>query len=249
MADLDFSDLIQQALIPLQGQVLKVSACASSLMAEPFDPRVIEDYWLQFCQEKRAEGRKVWNGTFYRFERLFVNEARNEVCLECSIFEMKQMMYLRSIAGQSNYVPPANLFVASMTRTSDGLYVFGHASGTTLEEQAVNVVGGTLSKSELEIHDYQDIRQSLLNELYEELGVTLANITACDLLALVRTHRDGVGLLFKSELNCSKAELQKIFEANDNDELSELEFINPEKVADFMLQAGGYLPTLSLMYI
>ena len=138
----------------------------------------------------------------------------------------------------------SNIFVASLIETRDGKFLFGRTNTNTLMAGRIDLIGGSLSKTERPVSDANDLFNSALSEIQEELNIDASVVGTGHLCAMLRTPRSYVGLIFSVQLNIDFLEFERHFRGRDNDEITEVIAVDRQQISSFLEVQTGYLPFL-----
>ncbi len=133
-----------------------------------------EAVWLDELTNAGTHGDSMWNGEIYTLEEI-VTSTSGQVTLGMSTCEFKDVV-LRMVRGKESilerYGAGYSLNTSGVTMipvTRDGQFVFGargdYAGRGT---HPMGLIGGTLNKDEMEIHDFAGIQRFMLKEAAEE---------------------------------------------------------------------------------
>lgn len=208
--------------------------------------RDLEKLWEDEVTEMTAKGRKIWNAELYRLEGF--RQSDTSLHVELSTIEIKEIHASHRLPGERDLgesYHPNNIFVASFIETSDGKFLFGRTNTNTLTAGRIDLIGGSLSKTERPIANATDLFHSALSEIEEELNVGMADVESGYLCAILKTPRSYVGMIFHVRLNISLVQFERRFAARDNDEIIGTIAVERVDLSDFLGSQASYLPSLS----
>lgn len=207
--------------------------------------RDLDKLWDEEVAEMSGKGRKIWNAELYRLEGS--QRTTTSLRLDLSTIEVKEVHASNRLPSEREMgeeYRTSNIFVASLIETSDGKFLFGRTNTNTLMAGRIDLIGGSLSKTERPVSDANDLFNSALCEIQEELNINASVVRTGHLCAMLRTPRSYVGLIFYVQLNIDFLEFERHFRGRDNDEITEVIAVDRQEIASFLEVRTGYLPFL-----
>jgi hypothetical protein len=199
----------------------------------------IEAVWLKYIEQAKETDRRIWDAVLYRLAKL--SHCGNKIHLHLGSINVKEVLAARE--GFLTDTSPDNLFVTSLLKTSDDLYLFGRKSITSQNNS--EMIGGTLSRSEIDIKCGSDILKALYNEFDEETNIKPHHVLTSSLLGIIRTQIESIGLIWESELSITSKEAQQRFDTKNDGEIKELAFVPESDLKSFLKAQNSYLPLIS----
>ncbi|MBO9102333.1 hypothetical protein [Rhizobium sp. L58/93] len=206
----------------------------------------LDRLWQDEVAEMTAKGRKIWNAELYRLEGF--QQSDTSLHVELSTIEIKEIHAAHRLPGERDLgesYHSNNVFVASFIETSDGKFLFGRTNTNTLTAGRIDLIGGSLSKTERPIANANDLFYSALSEIEEELNVGMADVRSGHLCAILKTPRSYVGMIFHVRLNIDLVQFESRFAARNNDEITEAIAVERIDLSSFLDSQASYLPSLS----
>lgn len=222
--------------------ILLSDVCSAVPLPEGVD---FESRWKEFVQERQQAGVKCWDAELYRLERL-VPDGRT-ISLELGSIRVMHVLIGAPLVRQRNLGEeywPKNLFTCGLLRTIEGSYIFAKLSGKTVGNRSIDLVGGALSRDEIQLRSGLDLETALYREFKEELNLGKELITRSEFIGAIRTGALSVGLIFRCYLNCSVDDLQRRFKECNDGEISELIIVEENRLLEFLHSKDSYLPTV-----
>lgn len=217
----------------------------SSFVAHPSFADRVDDVWVDIVESATRSGSKIWNSHLYRLES-FESDSRS-LSLSLATIETKQVLATKRVARQSRIDQvhwPLNLFVCGLVSTSDGCYLFGELSGTTLGKKGkIDLLGGALSRDERVLASGADLGAAITKELVEELGIE--EQSSSNLFGLVLTEFLSVGIVLETSLPLTSQEVQACFAKSNDGELARVVEVSKPNLKEFLLRGGGYFPIVA----
>ncbi|MDW9817154.1 hypothetical protein GOB25_19175 [Sinorhizobium meliloti] len=204
----------------------------------------LDRLWDEEVAEMTDKGRKIWNAELYRLEDF--RYSCSSLSVDLSTIEIKEIHASR-LSGESDLgesYRPRSIFVASFIETNDGKFVFGRTNANTLTAGRIDLIGGSLSKTERPVTNGADLFRSALSEIEEELNVGAVDVKSGHLCAIVKTPRSFVGMIFHVRLNIDLAQFDRRFRARNNDEITEAVAVDRNDLSSFLTSQASYLPFL-----
>ena len=219
----------------------------SSLKLKDFDKNLIEANWQKFLKKAESKGSKQWDGTFYRMENIQDIISGSKVLIFSTI-KFSQLRGIKDDPTLSAKFKANNISTTSLIRTTDGYFIFGVRNNNSMSKSKVDFIGGGLQESELPVNNFSDVFKNEFKEIYEEIGLTEKDITSIKGIGIVQSGKSNVLFAFFTQLNKSKSEVQEIFSESNDDEMSELEFIQEKQLKEYLNDLGDYRPLLGELY-
>lgn len=207
--------------------------------------RDLDKLWDEEVAEMTAKGRRIWNAELYRLEGF--QHTDTAIHVDLSTIEVKEIHASNRIPGERDLgesFRTNNIFVASFIETSDGKFLFGRTNTNTLMAGRIDLIGGSLSKTERPIANAKDLYYSALSEIEEELNIRTDEVGSGHLCAILKTPRSYVGLIFHVRLKIDLLQFEQRFLDRNNDEITETLAIDSGNLHGFLETQTGYLPSL-----
>lgn len=205
----------------------------------------LDRLWDEEVAEMTAKGRKIWNAELYRLEDF--RYSCSTLSVDLSTIEVREIHASIRLSGESDRgesYRPRSIFVASFIETSDGKFIFGRTNANTLTAGRIDLIGGSLSKTERPVTNGADLFRSALSEIEEELNVGAVDVESGHLCAILKTPRSFVGMIFHVRLNIDLVQFERRFRARDNDEITEAVAVDRNDLSSFLTAQASYLPFL-----
>jgi|GEM_PF-2158822 len=201
--------------------------------------------WQKKVGDYKAKGITVWDGDTYRLDNLAqVSSVKEEqILLALSIIKYRYVSTYPDFLDYYDAHPESNphhVSIGAMLKTSDGFWVFGERGKSSTSTTNIDLIGGGLNKSELEINNGADIYRQLLNELHEEAGILPSIISSCEGIGILHSSVSNVLIIAKVQLNVDSSKLKGIFIKRTEDEMQDLVFIEDSKVKEYMKGMTSY---------
>jgi 8-oxo-dGTP pyrophosphatase MutT (NUDIX family) len=207
--------------------------------------RDLNALWDEEVAEMTAKGRKIWNAELYRLENFQCIDT--SLVLDLSTIEVKEIHAAHRLPGEGDLgesYRPNNIFVASFIETKDQKFIFGRTNTNTLNAGRIDLIGGSLSKTERPVVTGDDLFHSALSEIEEELNVPFSDVNSGYLCAILRTPRSYVGMIFHIRLNIDLAQFESRFRIRENDEITDAVVVDESELGSFLESQVSYLPSL-----
>lgn len=208
--------------------------------------RKIENYllrqWDKTLQEARIKGVKAWDSVIYRFESFSVADGNVVLRLSTVPFSIMRSAryYVLELKKLGKTYFPHGVFVSLVIKTKDGYYIRVKISSQTLNAGIYDLVGGVASKSEVALHNAQDLFQMSFNEMEEELGVYQNKVADIFLLGAVASSSLNVSLVFQVDLSITKEEVTACFFEKNDGEVESIDFLRVDEFKSALVEMGGY---------
>lgn len=223
---------------------------SSSLLIPPEYQASLEAEWNNIVVHKQNLGTKIWNCDLYRLESFAFREGSLQ--LEFATVQTKEVLVFCRHVKEHQYPEkywPKNMFVASIVETSDAQCLFGELSGRTLGGKGkVDMLGGALSKREIELLSGADIERALFREFAEELSLTPAHIQSSIFRGLVLSEVKSIGIIFEVNLSIDSFQVLDLFNQGNDDELARLLMVKSSELSDFLAAGKSYFPTVGELW-
>lgn len=232
---------------PFKDNTYTIVHTASSLKLEDIDKTLISANWQKFLKKAESKGSKQWDGTFYRMENIqdIVSGSKQ---LTFSTIKFSQVRGIKDDPSLATKFRANNTGTNSLIRTADGYFIFGVRNSNSMSKSKVDLIGGGLQKSELPVNNFSDVFKNEFKEIYEETGLTKEDITGMKGIGIVQSGKSNVLFAFFTQLNKTKSEVQEIFSKNNDDEMSELEFVEENVLTEYLKDKGDYRPLTAELY-
>lgn len=199
----------------------------------------IEPRWEELQERAAREGRVCYNGISYRLDALATEG--DKVRLRFSPLEYKVRQILPGLPGYANLPSDCwrrGAFAAATVRTADDRYLIVELTGTSMNQNECEVLGGLMEKP-IELRGGEDVFACLYAELEEEARITRADIETCVLRAIFLGHSTNAGFYFEVSLNVPSSELLARFESEARDpDIKALQALTREEYATFLQEAS-----------
>ena len=210
--------------------------------------RDLDALWDEEVAEMTAKGRKIWNAELYRLENFQCIDT--SLVLDLSTIEVKEIHASHRLPGEADLEDsyrPNNIFVASFIETKDQKFIFGRTNTNTLNAGRIDLIGGSLSKTERPVVTGDDLFLSALSEIEEELNIPLSDVGSGHLCAILKTPRSYVGMIFHIRLNLDLPQFESLFHNRENDEITEAVVVDESELGSFLGSQASYLPSLKTL--
>ncbi|MFG6494889.1 hypothetical protein P8610_05985 [Fictibacillus sp. UD] len=169
-------------------------------LSPPFQAEV-EDFWTRFNSDSRFTRGEV-------FHVDVLEETDKELKLN-----LKSTDYAHYLFSVKN-APVGDegckvIYGAGLVETSDSYFVFGEMNDHTAYPGRLQCVGGGLSREDLQGNQFE-LRNSVLREMTEELGIENENVTSCS-ACFVKTggNYDFITVLYYIQLDLTLHQLEE----------------------------------------
>ncbi|MDQ6985299.1 MAG: hypothetical protein Q9M91_05350 [Candidatus Dojkabacteria bacterium] len=221
----------------LDFQDIRISKSPSNRNIVPNFEKQIQSLWEEDLKKAKSEGYKRWDSILYRLNSFSVNN--DELYFDLGEVNFSTAVGLKSI----NKIKPLNinsfskaLFINSLVITTDNKYVFGVRNNTKIRD----MIGGVISKSEMEVNNGKDLERFLLVELKEECNIDIFHIKSVKFLGLIQSRSTRISISCKTNLNISSFELENIFKSRLDNELEALDFVEYCDLEGYLGNFDGY---------
>lgn len=192
-------------------------------------------------KEKRLQqGRKTWDGVFYRVNNCSNLLRNNTIVLSLSEISYRYIAVFRDFVDfyqQNPWSTTDHLAVASIIETADGDYLFGRRPNNSID-----LIGGWAQPWELSLQSWYDIELTMLKELYEEAGITHHHISSLHGLGVLFSYKSTILVICHTTLHLSTQECLIIFEHRTDHEMISLEIISANELQAFLGSLSSYRP-------
>lgn len=217
----------------------------SNRKIDPALEEKVGSIWEQLKKEYAAKGVRVWDGTYYRLEN--VNEVANgEKTLKLSTIKFSTLRAYKILCRENEIREEQYTnFISSgaMIETTDHYFVFGKR-GKNIHDDNIDILGGGLLESENIANSGYDIEKNVRKEMHEEGHIEDEDMDECELLGILHSLSMNVLFIFKAKLNLSKQQLQDKFKTREDDEMSELVFVEAGKIEEYLKSLPSYRPMM-----
>lgn len=201
----------------------------------------IDTVWQETIENAKKNNQLIFDGESFRLDSYIVDAGILK--LELSKFKYKVRSSLNKLKneleklGEEYYCN--GLAIGGIIKTKDNKFVFGRRSGNTITNNSEDFIGGILEPDV--IKDAEDLFKYNKQEILEEIGLNENHIISQKLIALVLSPSTNIIMLTFTKLNIDSDEIKNIFEqSNDKFEMSELVFIEEDKLIEYLHNLGGY---------
>lgn len=197
----------------------------------------------------KKRGLDVFDGIFYRLDNIDQLNSGSKI-IEMSTINYSLTMGYKELAkihklDKRQYT--LHISVGSMLKTTDQKYIFG-IRGKTNHDTNVDLVGGCLLKSEKTINRGKDVENHILKEIKEETNIDQDDIAENKFLGMLIGDSMSIIFIFETKLKVNSKDCIKIFNNHHDKELSDLLFIDIEKVTDFLKNQPSYRKILHKLF-
>jgi hypothetical protein len=211
--------------------------------------KVNEDYeaqalnkWSEIYSKAKDEGKEIWISNYYRLDELKQNNNKLDLTLSTIPFSLilgyRELGLLQNL-HQDYYTN--HMSVGSLVQTSDNKYIFGERSGKTMSRSNIDMIGGGLNTTEINLNSGEDIYQMLIKEFEEEISLKFSDISSSECIGIVLSRNMNVIFIFETKLKISSEKLYSNFKSiNDKKELKDLIFIDEDKLGGYLDELGSY---------
>lgn len=200
-----------------------------------------QSIWEETLKESKEKGWNIYNGESYRLEQIGKNGNNIELKVSKLKFKTRNSLTRQSISlhklGEDYYCK--GLAIGWFLRTSDNKYIFGQRSGSSLTVTRIDFIGGILE--DVNLRSGKDIIHKGLQEIKEEAGISKQNLKDISIATFVISPSTNIIVLASALVNLDSIECKSIFEKERlEDEMSNLVFVDKDKLRQFLLNLGGY---------
>ncbi len=201
----------------------------------------IDKVWQETVENAKKSSQLIFDGESFRLDSYTVNAGILK--LELSKFKYKVRSSLNKLKDELGNLGDEyycnGLAIGGIIKTKDNKFIFGRRSGNTITNNSVDFIGGILEPEV--IKGAEDLFRYNKQEMLEEIGLNETYIISQKLIALVLSPSTNIIMLTYTRLNIDSGEVKNIFEqSNDKFEMSELVFINEDKLIEYLHKLGGY---------
>jgi hypothetical protein len=206
--------------------------------------------WNEMLVEAKKENKKLWDSEIYRFES--ISENINAVNLVISTIPYSTVVsmnkYIREVKTFDASFEPLGMFTSCFVKTSDDKYLFIEKSNKYFTKKKISFIGGTLSKTEKEIHKGADLFGEVIKEVKEELGLSEEDVESVVFRSMYETKNLSICLLFEVILNCSFEQVKIKFDQGNDGEAVRVIAVDSIKLFDFSELYLDELDKIKLKY-
>lgn len=193
--------------------------------------------WKNFLLGART---RVWDGTYYRVLNPGVLAEREESApILLGTIAYRYIATFPSLSqehSRSALDPLNHLSTVTLIRAADNMYVFGARS----RNGTVDLIGGGVQSDEMEINSGTDLEKNLYKEIFEEVGLSKADIENLAGVGAVLSSTSNVLIVAHVQLKVSSSEVLKRFQQRTDDEMNRLVFVTNERVREFLVKMRDY---------
>lgn len=200
----------------------------------------LDRLWQEQLADAKQKGYKLWNSETYALKELKQND--NHLALSLSLVEYRNQVGIVKLfeAGEIGVEQCSPLMYCSeIVRTSDGKYVFGIGKGFA-NDGTLKFVGGSYSKTELELKDGGSLFEMPVIEMNEELNVGRDNIQTLLLKRVFSSQRGMIDLTFFVQLTIDSERVMEMFSKIEEPEFAELKLFSKEETKKQLEDLGGH---------
>ena len=117
-----------------------------------------------------------------------------------------------------------------------------------MSNSSIDFIGGGLQPDELEVNSCTDIFENMFKEMKEEAGIEKTNILKIKGIGITLSSKYNVIFIFYTLLNITRDAALEIFNANNDNEMSDLIFVEEDKLIEFLKDKGSYRPLVTELY-
>jgi hypothetical protein len=214
--------------------------------ADPEIAKKIQIVWDAYYQEQIGKGIQMQNLDNYRLDS--ISNMKGAITLHLSVIDYATKIGFREYLKThpiSDFVLdqlPRGIGIGGLLKTADNKYIFAKKSGKTNAKFATGFIGGIPTRDEVVINSGRDLAHHLEEEIFEELGVSIENISEISITDIVLSDSGSIMILTESNINLTVEEVRESFkQRSDKIELSDFIVVPEGDELRELLQAnGGY---------
>lgn len=213
---------------------LIVSVSESMRKVDPAIEGQLDALWEAKKKKADENGQSCYNGISYRLNS--IQERDGKVTVDFGAFEYKVRDGLIAIPEYFDLPEEyyrKGCFSTATVRTSDGLYVMAELSGKSMNENAVDLIGGIM-ETNIAFDSGGDIFRSFYDELEEEAGIKEGDVQECFLKAVYLEARTNVAFYFEVVLDVSSIDLLERFKENQDGDIRGLRMYTRKEYLDVL---------------
>ncbi|MDM5317357.1 hypothetical protein QUF49_15205 [Fictibacillus sp. b24] len=180
---------------------VKITLDDHPMQLSPTFQSEVENFWTRFNSDSRFT-----RGEVFHVDALEETEKELKLNLKSTDYAH----YLYSVKNEPVGDEGCRvIYGAGLVETSDSYFVFGEMNDHTAYPGRLQCVGGGLSREDLQGNQFQ-IRNSVLREMTEELGIDTENVTSCS-ACFVKTggNYDFITVLYYIQLDLTLHQLEE----------------------------------------
>lgn len=212
--------------------------CPVSLKSE------IDQYWASIQQRNAALKRHVWDGIFYRLDNI-EDLLQGRPFLKLGRIQYSTVLGLAKIHRERT-LPieqyPFHICTGALVLTSDDQYLFGVKTELPSESDLLDIVGGGLQSSEIEVTNSNDLFRNVLKELKEECNIDEHWVKQMKSLGILFCESTlGLIFTFHITLKLTSKEAMEFFNRREDFEFSHLKFVEARQVSKFLASQKRFI--------
>jgi hypothetical protein len=197
---------------------LRIFTKESNRKIEPSVESKIQLIWEEKESKAKEEGKRLYNGTLYRLNKL--ENIDNKLHIELGTIEFKTFLCINEIPkyfelGEEYYKNSGHTL--STVKTKDNRYVMVNLLGKSMNENKFEFIGGAM-ETNIEINNGTNLFESFYAELEEEASIEQRDIKESYLKLIYQKHKTNIGFYFEVILNLTEKELKNKFNSNKKDQ-------------------------------
>jgi hypothetical protein len=206
--------------------------------------------WNGMLIEAKKENRKLWDSEIYRFESISQDGVVTNFKVSTIPFSVviSTNKYIKETNNFDESLAPLGMFTSCFVKTSDDKYLFIEKSNKYFTKKKISFIGGTLSKTEKEIHKGADLFGEVIKEVKEELGLSEEDVESVVFRSMYETKNLSICLLFEVILNCSFEQVKIKFDQGNDGEAVRVIAVDSIKLFDFSELYLDELDKIKLKY-
>lgn len=191
-------------LIPYKKEV-KIEYTGENVQLTPQRAQDIETFWLDVNKQQQ-----FFRGDVFTIQSI----GEGDDVINIKVSRTDYAHYLHTIRnGITDHEGCKIVYGAGLVETKDSKFVIGNMARHTAHPNRLQCVGGGLDQKDRR-GPYFDIKESVLRELHEELGVGRQYIAHCAPVFLMKSRTyDDVVILYHIVLNIGAKELSNIYQS------------------------------------
>jgi hypothetical protein len=229
---------------------LKIREVVSTRNIDPDIEVVCQKTWGKMMAEAKKENKKLWDSEIYRFESISQDGDNINFNIATLPFSVVVSMnkYIKENPDFNKNFAPFGMFTSCFVKTTDDKYLFIEKSNKFYTKKKISFIGGTLSKTEKEICNGEDLFEEVVKEIKEELGLSEKNVKSVLFQSAYETENFSVCLLFNVLLDCSFEQVQKKFDFSNDGEALRIIAVDSNKLSEFSEEYLDELDKIKLKY-
>jgi len=219
------------------GVRIDVKEVASSRKIDPKLEGLCRQRWQEFLQQAKNQNKKLWDSEIYRLESF--DKRNNSLELKVSVIPFSVRLGMNDCVNEVKKLGESyaafGLYTSCFVITADNKYLFIEKSGHYFTNRKISFIGGVLSKTEQVIAGGDDLYQSVLSEVTDELEIDGNIVDSMALRAGFISENYNVCMLFTVNLKKSFLEIRSQFKANDDGEAASIIGVDAAELPNFAL--------------